>query len=39
MPVKQVGPKPDAPYVETGRLGPGDLIRWRKPEPPTEIID
>jgi hypothetical protein len=32
-------PKPNAPYSETGRLGPDDLKRWRKEEPPIEIIE
>jgi hypothetical protein len=31
-------PKADAPYSETGKLGPDDLRRWRKPEKPIEII-
>jgi hypothetical protein len=30
--------KPDAPYSYTGKLGPDDLRRWRKPEKSIEII-
>jgi hypothetical protein len=29
----------DAPYSETGRLGPHDLKRWTKSEKPIEIIE
>jgi hypothetical protein len=32
-------PKADAPYSETGKLGPNDLKRWKKPEKPIEIVD
>jgi hypothetical protein len=32
-------PKPDAPYAETGRLGPDDLKRWKRSEKPIEIIE
>ena len=30
--------KVDAPYNETGKLGPNDLKRWHKPEKPIEIV-
>jgi hypothetical protein len=32
-------PKTEAPYSETGKLGPDDLRRWKKPEKPIEIIE
>jgi hypothetical protein len=30
--------KPDVPYSETGKLGPDDMKKWKRPEPPIEII-